>query len=68
MLSPPGLLPGQEKPGQHIVVRLLEVDPVVIRPGCAHDLVQFAEVLVDGSEVQLVRRRETYEDLIRGEA
>jgi len=27
-----------------------------------------AEVLVDGSEVQLVRRRETYEDLIRGEA
>ncbi|MGB1658638.1 MAG: diaminopimelate decarboxylase [Longimicrobiales bacterium] len=27
-----------------------------------------AEVLVDGAEVRLVRRRETYEDLIRGEA
>ena len=27
-----------------------------------------AEVLVDGTDVRLVRRRETYEDLIRGEA
>ena len=27
-----------------------------------------AEVLVDGAEVRLVRRRETYQDLIRGEA
>jgi diaminopimelate decarboxylase len=26
-----------------------------------------AEVLVDGSELTLARRRETYEDLVRGE-
>jgi diaminopimelate decarboxylase len=26
------------------------------------------EVIVDGADVQLARRRETYEDLIRGEA
>ena len=26
-----------------------------------------AEVLVDGTDVRLVRRRETYQDLIRGE-